>query len=153
SCDVSAPRLKLIAEGAKRLGVRILETRQNDGTVFDASLGEFDRVLCDVPCSGLGVMRRKPELKYRDAASFAGLPAIQYKILATSSQYCKVNGVLVYSTCTINPAENEQVIDRFLAEYPAFEPDLPDGARGETCLPNPTGGDGFFIARVRRRRG
>lgn len=151
ACDISTPRLELIKEGAARLGITIIETKTNDGTVYDAGLGEFDRVLCDVPCSGLGVLRRKPEIKYRGKADIEALPQLQYKILETSAKYLKKGGVLVYSTCTINPEENEKIAERFLAENKGFCPMPFDGdAWYKTNLPSESGGDGFFISRIRR---
>ena len=108
-------------------------------------------MLCDVPCSGLGVIRRKPEIKYRDEEAFGGLPALQYKILETAANYLKRDGMLVYSTCTILPGENERVVSRFLREHPAFAP-APFGEDDwhSTHLPEIGGGDGFFISRIRR---
>jgi 16S rRNA (cytosine967-C5)-methyltransferase len=151
SCDVSENRLKKIPQGANRLGLTCIGTRQNDGSVYCGELGLFDRVLCDVPCSGLGVLRRKPEIKLRDRASFAGLPALQYKILSVSANYLKAGGTLVYSTCTINPEENERVVTQFLREHHDFAP-LPFAGDdwAVTNLPAADGGDGFFIARIRR---
>lgn len=151
ACDISASRLRLIGEGAKRLGITIIDTKVNDGTKYNAGLGEFDRVLCDVPCSGLGVLRRKPEIKYRSKSYIEVLPQLQYKILETSAKYLKKGGVLVYSTCTVNPEENEGVIERFLTENEAFEP-LPFEGESwhKTNLPSENGGDGFFISRIRR---
>ncbi|MEG2173861.1 MAG: 16S rRNA (cytosine(967)-C(5))-methyltransferase RsmB [Oscillospiraceae bacterium] len=151
ACDVAQQRLELIRRGAARLGISILTAQQNDGAVLNLSLGLFDRVLCDVPCSGLGVLRRKPELKYRIPDSIGALPALQYKILETSSHYCREHGTLVYSTCTLNPDENEGVIARFLAANHAFAPaPISSEACYETVFPDQEGGDGFFIARMMR---
>lgn len=153
SCDIMQNRLGLIEKGAKRLGITIIKARQNDGCVYNGELGSFDRILCDVPCSGLGVLRRKPEIKYREAASFEGLPDIQYKILETSAKYLKAGGVLVYSTCTVNPQENEQVVEKFLQGHPGFSPFPFEGEKWhQTNLPSIDGGDGFFISRIRRDR-
>lgn len=153
ACDVAPARLELIRHGAKRLGIDIITIKTNDGTVYNDDLGQFDRILCDVPCSGLGVLRRKPEIKYRSAESLEGLPELQYKILKTSAHYLKVDGVLVYSTCTLNPAENERVVEAFLKENPDFSPAPFEGADWyKTFLPQAQGGDGFFISRIRRDR-
>jgi len=151
ACDLSAGRLKQVEKGARRLGLTAIETRQNDARV-PADLGSFDRVLIDAPCSGLGVLRRKPEIKLRGREAFAGLPQTQYQILKTGADYVCAGGVLVYSTCTINPEENDGVVDRFLAQNDAFEP-LPfdGGAWKTTHLPAGDGGDGFFISRMRRK--
>ena len=96
SCDVQQNRLGLIGRGAKRLGIKIIDTKLNDGAVYNAELGDFDRILCDVPCSGLGVLRRKPEIKYRGEDPVGDLPALQYKILETSAKYLKAGGVLEF---------------------------------------------------------
>lgn len=149
-CDIAAKRLTLIERGASRLGLRILRTRRRDAALPDESLGMFDAVLCDVPCSGLGVLRRKPEIKYRAEESLDALPQLQYKILKTSSQYLKAGGRLIYSTCTLNPEENERVAERFLDENAGFSPSEKDGAWRETVMPDGRGGDGFFIARMGR---
>ena len=112
-----------------------------------------------MPCSGLGVLRRRPELKQRDRADFAGLPDVQLAILNNAARYVKPGGRLVYSTCTLRRAENERVVKQFLAVNPGlFEPEpftLPyfgqtDGAL--TLLSRDYGGDGFFIAALRRVR-
>ena len=151
SCDIYENRLGLISKGAKRLGISIIKTKQNDGSVYNPEMGEFDRILCDVPCSGLGVLRRKPEIKYRDTGSLEELAELQYKILETSSKYLKAGGMLVYSTCTVNPNENEKVIKRFLKENSGFEAaPFEDNVWYKTNLPDEKGGDGFFISRIRR---
>lgn len=153
SCDIAPARLELIRQGAKRLGIGIITPKVNDGTECNEGLGQFDRVLCDVPCSGLGVLRRKPEIKYRNAQSLEGLPELQYKILKISAHYLKTGGILVYSTCTVNPDENERVVEAFLRANPDFSPvPFEDENWHKTFLPQPQGGDGFFISRIRRDR-
>lgn len=124
SCDIYPAKCETIRRRAEELGATILHT-----AVRDASLpcpeplkGRFDRVLCDVPCSGLGAIRRKPEIRYKPPASFAALPELQSSILHQSAQLLRVGGVLQYSTCTLNPAENEKVAERFLNEHPGFAP-------------------------------
>ena len=152
ACDLSEKRLRLIESGARRLGITVIRTARNDGTKPNEAFGRFDRVLCDVPCSGLGVLRRKPEVKYRGPEASKDLPETQYKILETSSHYCKAGGVLVYSTCTIRPEENEEITGRFLARHTGFEPVLWNGDRFDrTILPGEEGGDGFYLAKMRRR--
>lgn len=117
----------------------------------------FDRVLCDVPCSGLGVIRRKPEIRYKDPREWDALPDLQYRILEESAAMVKPGGVLQYSTCTLRPQENEQVAERFASEHPEFAPrPLPlkdcflragrDPAFKITLFPSEQGTDGFFIA-------
>jgi len=104
----------------------------------------FDKVLCDVPCSGLGVIRRKPEIKYKDAVDIDLLINKQKLILANASKYVKRGGILVYSTCTVNPEENELQTEKFLAENTTFEK-----IYEETLLPQ-NGTDGFYICKLSR---
>ncbi len=151
SCDIQQNRLGLIGQGAKRLGINIIETKLNDASVYNAEWEKFDRILCDVPCSGLGVLRRKPEIKYRGEDPIGELPQLQYKILETSAKYLKTGGVLVYSTCTVNPDENENVVKNFLSLNKDFSPyPFENDSWYETNLPTVEGGDGFFISRIRR---
>ena len=116
--------------------------------------------MCDVPCSGLGIIRRKPEIKYKSRESLAGLREIQYRILENGSSYVKPGGKLLYSTCALSREENNAQADRFLKEHPEFEGiepeiDLPANALREgnqiTFFPDPKGGDGFYTALFRRR--
>lgn len=141
--DLHPHRVRLIQEGAKRLGLSIVDAKAGDASVFDSALGEFDRVLCDVPCSGFGIIRRKPEIKYKTPNSVENLPEIQHKILQTSANYVKLGGRLVYSTCTLLPEENGKVVSRFLQEAPGF------GLSWEKTL---LGGetDGFYMAVLQR---
>ena len=157
SMDLHDMRVGLIEDGAARLGIKIITARQNDAMKFCAELPRADRVLCDVPCSGLGVIRRKPEIKYKSPADFDGLPEIQYQILETSARYVKPGGTLVYSTCTLSRAENNDVAERFAAAHPEFAPIVQhvpfEAAAGEpmrTYCPDENGGDGFFTASFRR---
>lgn len=146
--DLYEHRVKLIADGAKRLGVEIIEARKHDASVLNSDLiGCADRVLCDVPCSGLGTIRRKPEIRYKDLALIDNLPNLQYNILSTASKYLKKGGILVYSTCTLNRAENDAVCDRFLQGFPDFE----KTEAYRTLMPHKDGTDGFFFARFRRK--
>lgn len=152
--DLHPNRVKLIRSGAERLGLSSVAAEVNNAKEFNASLPMADRVLVDAPCSGLGVIRRKPEIKYKDPKDFERLPQVQYEILDTSSRYVKAGGSMVYSTCTVSRAENEEVVQRFLAEHDSFAP-YDDGS-GEpfmqTITPDMYGSDGFFIARLVRRR-
>jgi 16S rRNA (cytosine967-C5)-methyltransferase len=150
--DISEGRLRLIEEGACRLGIDIIKACQNDATRYRADWGLFDGVLCDVPCSGLGALRRKPELKYRTAAEIDGFAKIGYDILSTSAHYCKPGGRIIFSTCTLNPDENEGVLQLFLQNHSDFVPDLFSGDRYfHTNLPGEKGADGFFLSRIRRK--
>ena len=145
--DLHEHRVRLIADGAKRLGISIIDAHAQDAAAFHADLLKTaDRVLCDVPCSGLGVLRRKPEIRLRELAFIDNLTDIQYNILVHASKYLRMGGLLVYSTCTLNRAENEGVCDRFLRENPAYQKD----GDYKTLLPHKDGTDGFFIARLRR---
>ncbi len=157
SMDLHDMRVGLIEDGAARLGIKIITAMQNDASKFNGALPQADRVLCDVPCSGFGVIRRKPEIKYKPPEEFAGLPEIQYRILETSARYVKSGGTLVYSTCTLSRAENDDVADRFAAAHPEFMPivqPVPLSAPGDykrTYCPDENGGDGFFTASFRRK--
>ncbi|MGN0655984.1 MAG: 16S rRNA (cytosine(967)-C(5))-methyltransferase RsmB [Ruminiclostridium sp.] len=158
SFDLYEARAELIKSGAKRLGLDVITAGVNDALLPNEAIPKADRVLCDVVCSGFGVIRRKPEIKYKPKAEIAGIPEIQRKILDTSKNYVKAGGLLVYSTCTVNPEENEAVAEDFLANNPDFfpEPISPDIAGGEggwyrSFFPHITGGDGFFAASFRKK--
>lgn len=145
--DLHKHRVQLISDGAKRLGISIIDAQAQDAAVFHAALEKTaDRVLCDVPCSGLGVLRRKPEIRLRELTFIDNLTEIQYNILVHASKYLRMGGILVYSTCTLSRAENEGVCDRFLRENPMYQKD----GDYKTLLPHKDGTDGFFIARLRR---
>jgi 16S rRNA (cytosine967-C5)-methyltransferase len=160
SFDLHASKLKLIDKSAERLGIDIIEAAVRDGRDLEPSLeGVADRVLCDVPCSGLGVIAKKPEIRYKSVADFARLPEIQYAILENCSRYVKFGGVLVYSTCTLLPEENEDNVLRFLAAHKDFEAvdfsvgDI-DSVGGMLSLtPDEHMTDGFFVAKMKRREG
>ena len=155
--DLHASKLPLIEEGAARLGLRNLHTSQRDGRTPDPALcGRATHVLCDVPCSGLGVLGKKPDLRYRPAEGLAALPKLQGEILSAAACYPRAGGVLLYSTCTLNTAENESVCSEFLKTHPEYHPedfvagDLVSGNGMLTLLPHRHGCDGFFMARFRR---
>lgn len=153
SCDIHEHRVELIRERAKKMGFRLIRAEVRDMTVLDESLGLFDKILCDVPCSGFGTIRRKPEIKRKNPEDFAELPDIQYKILETASHYLKSGGRLIYSTCTLNPAENERVVERFLQTHKDFAatalPAILGGESSRTILGD-MDADGFFIAALKR---
>lgn len=146
SSELYESRTELIVKGAARLGLDIIEARTADASVFDKELPEAERVLCDVPCSGLGVIRRKPEIKYKKKADIEGLPEVQSKILRNAAGYVKSGGRLMYSTCTLNKAENEDVAERFAAEAADFTL-----IKMKTYFPGDEGGDGLFTALFERR--
>ncbi len=157
ACDLYDHKLKLISDGAKRLGIHSIVTLKRDGASSDVSLPLADKILCDVPCSGLGILSRKPEIRYKDNLITEDLPELQYKILCQSAQYLANGGRLVYSTCTLNPAENNKNARRFLEEHPDFYgvklslPPQINRAIDEndyeiTLMPHTSGTDGFYIA-------
>ena len=140
--DIYRRKLDLIDKDARRLGILNIETRSWDATRVDSSMVQkADRVLVDAPCSGLGVIRRKPEIKYKEYNDdMELLPKKQLAILSASSAYVKPGGVLLYSTCTINPRENEQVVDTFLRKNLSFRQ-----VERKLLLPDVDKTDGFFI--------
>ena len=153
--DLHENRVRLIRGGAERLGLDIISAEPNDAKKFKEDMPQADRVLCDVPCSGLGVIRRKPEIKYKSPEEFSRLPEIQFEILSVSSDYVKQGGVLVYSTCTLSRAENDDVIDKFLSKHKDFAPSSIGGAFGDdfkaSITPDKLNSDGFFIAKLIRK--
>ena len=146
SCDLHRNKLSLVESGATRLGISILTTEERDARNQNEEwLGTFDRVLCDVPCSGFGVFAKKPELRYKDPVASAALPDIQLAILKNASQYVKIGGKLLYSTCTLLPKENEENVSRFLSENNHFML-----KEQRTLYPDTDGTDGFFYAVMER---
>lgn len=148
--DIYENRVNLIIKGAQRLGLTSIEGRVGDASVFNADLGSADKVLCDVPCSGLGIIRRKPEIKYKSEEELSDLPEIQYSIISNASKYVRKGGRLVYSTCTLSKAENEDIVADFLKNHSGFKavPVFDDGVSGTsiTLMPHKNQSDGFFIA-------
>ena len=159
SCDLHPHKKKLIQAGADRLGLGIIEPRTADGKNFRPQWeNAFDLVLVDAPCSGLGVIRKKPDIRYKDSAPLAELPAIQRAILDNAARYVRPGGVLLYSTCTVLRRENEEVAQGFLAGHPSYKVEAftlpgPIGAVPEgmvTLWPHRHGTDGFFICKLRK---
>lgn len=140
SCDLYESRTRLIKNGAERLHLDIVKAKVNDATVF-ADFGEFDCVLCDVPCSGLGIIRRKPDIKYKKTEDFSLLEEIQEKILSNTARYVKKGGKLLYSTCTLRKAENEEIIKKFLDGNKEFKAEYQ-----HTFIPHRDETDGFYCA-------
>ena len=159
SCDIHPHKTKLIEAGAERLGISLIRALQKDASVPDpAWAGSFDRIIADVPCSGLGVIRKKPDIRYKELAPTERLPQVQRRILEAQATHLKPGGTLIYSTCTVLRRENEAVVESFLADHPEFylEPfDVPGVGTVETgmktLLPCDEGTDGFFIARLRKK--
>ena len=156
SCDIHPHKLKLIEKGAQRLGLTSITTALADGREeHTAWRGAADVVVADVPCSGLGIIRKKPDIRYKKAEDLQSLPAIQKDILANASGYVRDGGTLVYSTCTVLPEENEEVVAWFLESYPEFTlspfvlPHPLGRCDGQLTLwPHRHGTDGFFICRM-----
>lgn len=154
SLDIHKSKLSLISSGAKRLGIDIIIPREHDSSsAICELLGSADRVICDVPCSGLGVIAKKSDLRYKDLDDLASLSELQYKILCSSAGYLKEGGVLVYSTCTLHKAENEDIVNKFLSEHSGFS--LAPFIVGKiscqgmlTLFPHIHSTDGFFIAKI-----
>lgn len=159
SCDLYEQRVNLISEGADRLGLTCIKACVNDASVFNGNIPCADIVLCDVPCSGLGIIGKKPEIKYKKLDEIKEIIPVQKKILQVSSQYVKKGGRLIYSTCSVNPNENRKVCDAFLKENPDFSSVkvLPQVERtideGDylTLMMHTNNCDGFFIASFERK--
>lgn len=158
SYDLHESKLSLISSGAERLRLKSVKAQTRDALNPDESLiGQADRVICDAPCSGLGVLGKKPDLRYKDIADITELAALQLEILTASSRYLKVGGHMIYSTCTLNPLENEQTVEKFLAENRDFElvpfslGDISCDSGMLTLLPHVHSTDGFFMAKIRRK--
>ena len=150
SCDIHPHRVKLIMESADRLGLTVVKPTVNDASVQNDSLGSFDRVLCDVPCSGTGVLRRKPEIRYKNKDEIEQLIPLQLQILKTSSTYVKKGGTLLYSTCSVLDMENGGVTREFLKENPDFKLALLFDGQDiceKTFLPNIDNTDGFYVCK------
>ena len=159
SFDLHESKLSLIAEGADRLGIDIIDIDCVDATEPRCDLfGKADKVICDVPCSGLGVLAKKPDLRYKSEESVLELPALQLAILESSVKYLKVGGEILYSTCTLRREENEEVIEKFLECNPEFTKmgfyaeniDAPNGTL--TMVPHIHNTDGFFMAKLKRMK-
>lgn len=157
--DLHENRVKLIRSGAKRLGITCIKSRTNDAKVYCRDMPMANKVLCDVPCSGLGVIRKKPEIKYKKPEEFDKLPGVQYEILDNSAAYVKRGGILVYSTCTLSRSENDEVVNIFLSQHPEFTScALGERFRNDknktrlTFTPGSYNSDGFFIAKFKRIR-
>ena len=159
SCDVHAHKTGLISNGAGRLGLENIAVFQQDATAFREEWQQkMDAVIADVPCSGYGIIRKKPDVRYKDPKTMTELPKLQLQILKNQARYVKPGGVLLYSTCTLLHTENASVVEVFLKEYPAFTlqplqlPEVfPENTTGMlTLVPGQYDTDGFFICKMRR---
>ena len=140
-CDIYEHKIKLIEKSSKRLGLDIIKTKVCDASQYDSKLGEFDCVLCDVPCSGLGIIRRKPEIKYKNFEEFDDLCKIQLNIIENAKKYLKKGGKLLYSTCTLRKKENENIVEQFLENNKDFSLKF-----SHTFMPHKDNTDGFFCS-------
>lgn len=163
--DIHEHKIEIVEKLAAKLGIDIISVQKSDALQIDKNLvSKADRVLADVPCSGLGILARRPEIKNRrKPEDIKELSEIQYEIISNAAKYVKPGGILVYSTCTIGSAENEEIVDRFLKENSDFEPDniseyLPDELKKQSLkgsiqiFPNINAMDGFFISRLKRKK-
>lgn len=160
SCDIHPHKQILLQRGAERLGLPIIQPEVLDGKACkDNFLNRFDLVIADVPCSGLGIIRKKPDIRYKDPEPLAGLPKVQSAILENVSRYVRPGGVLLYATCTLLERENEEIVAAFLEKRKDFTSEKfqlpgPFGLCADgmlTCWPHRHGTDGFFFAKLRRR--
>lgn len=160
--DLHPHKIGLIQSGAERLGISIIKAALRNAATDDKLTDTADVVLCDVPCSGFGILRRKPEIRYKKEQNFSQLPLLQYEILENSAKLVKAGGTLIYSTCTLNPAENREVVEKFLLSHQEFVPkelSLPETisriidepSNMITLFPSQEGSDGFFVATLERR--
>lgn len=160
SCDVHAHKTALIEKGAQRLGLENITVCQQDATqLVPQWCNGMDAVIVDAPCSGLGIIRKKPDIRYKNLTETEALPALQKQILSNQANYVKPGGILMYSTCTVLKRENEEVVSAFLQEHPDFYPEaldlpalFPANTSGMlTLIPGQYDTDGFFICRLRRK--
>ena len=159
SCDIHAHKTELIQNGAQRLGLGNIRARQQDATAENPEwTGQMDLVIADVPCSGYGIIRKKPDIRYKDPKDMEQLPNLQLQILERQASYVRPGGLLMYSTCTLLRRENEDVVQAFLEKHPDFRteplplpPVFPKNESGMlTLVPGEYDTDGFFICRLRR---
>lgn len=158
ACDLSESKLPLIDSACKRLGITIVRTKVYDATQVETeSVGSYDKVLVDAPCSGTGVLGKKPEIGYKEMEQIDRFPELQFQILCSASEYLNDLGEMVYSTCSLLKRENEEVVRRFLETMPDFELVAFETEAGRCesgilpLLPSRTDMDGFFISKLRRK--
>ncbi len=159
SCDIHSHKIPLIQNGAKRLGLELITAMEHDASVHNSHWQQkMDTVIADVPCSGYGIIRKKPDIRYKDLTQMEQLPQLQLQILENQSEYVKSGGVLLYSTCTLVREENEGVVEQFLSKHSDFAleslplpQNFPQNTTGMLALvPGQYDTDGFFIAKLRR---
>ncbi len=158
ACDIHSHRVELIKNYANRMNIKNVSAIQLDATKFNPEFSEkFDVVILDVPCSGLGVINKKPDILLKEKPNFDQIENLQYQILLNNANYVKPGGYIVYSTCTINKGENEMILNKFLANNKNFVEDTVDccglkaeGNNFKTFLPHLSNTEGFFIGRIKR---
>ena len=159
SCDIHPHKVELIGKGAERLGITNINPRlQSAAEPVESWKKAMDAVIADVPCSGYGIIRKKPDIRYKDPDDMLDLPQLQLSILRNQAEYVKPGGVLIYSTCTVLKRENEEVAEAFLQEDSRFHLEklpLPAPFKENesgmlTLIPGEYDTDGFFICRLRR---
>ena len=154
--DLHEKRVKLIREGAERLGLGNISAKTGDASVYNPDIPKCTKILCDVPCSGFGVISHKPEIRYKSLLEFERLPEIQYAIAENALNYLAVGGEMVYSTCTVRKAENEAVVEKLLKNHPELElAEIPQlygrsFSNPVTFFPDIFDGDGFFAAKLKK---
>jgi 16S rRNA (cytosine967-C5)-methyltransferase len=160
ACDIHNHKTELIRNGARRLGLNNITVVEQDATQLRKEwVGQMDAVIADVPCSGLGIIRKKPDIRYKDLHQMKQLPQLQLQILGSVAQYVKPGGTLMYSTCTLVYEENEGLVKKFLSAHPEFTvqpldlpPVFPQNETGMLALiPPEFDTDGFFICKMRRK--
>ena len=160
TCDIHSHKAQLIQKGAARLEIPHLQAMEQDASRENPEwIGKMDVVIADVPCSGYGIIRKKPDIRYKDPDTMKELPQLQLAILQNQAAYVRPGGVLMYSTCTLVRRENEGVVEKFLKQNPDFTtenlslPDIfPKNETGMlTLVPGEFDTDGFFICRLRRK--
>ncbi len=160
--DRAASRLQKVTKNAQRLQLNSIETAVGDARELSQFQNTADRLLIDAPCSGLGTLHRRTDLRWRQTPdNLVALAKLQQEILTASATWVKPNGVLVYATCTINPLENEEVIQAFLSHHPQWQIEFPPETFPAPSLVSPAGwlklmptehnSDGFFMVKLRRR--
>lgn len=155
SFDLHKSKISLIEKGAARLGISIISADVQNGAERRGDMPTADKIICDVPCSGLGVIAKKPDIRYKSPDEFEKLPTLSLKILETAAGYLKSGGDIVYSTCTLSKAENEEVVEKFLASHAEFSlrPFEVGGLKSDgmlTLLPHVHRTDGFFISKLHK---
>lgn len=157
SNDLYEHKAALIRANAEKYGIHILQESCKDSCLYNPDFEQsFDKIICDVPCSGLGIIRKKPDIRFKEEGPLADLLPIQKKILDNAASYLKPGGTMIYTTCTILPEENERMLKNFLKTHEDFHLCSFD-IRGEkidgyiTLYPHRHGTDGFFISKLERR--